>query len=91
MAMVTWTGPTGTNVVFGQQPTDPKRISVMSAVSVGERMFESILVFYPVDFQEDNGVHTCEMTISSNTMSSTEDSLIEDVTNTGNTTMVVTS
>ena len=84
MAMATWTGPKGgTNDVICQQPSD-SRICVVEAVSVGERMFESILVFYPVDFEKDNGLHTCDMTITSNTMFTVEDSLILDATNSGN-------
>ena len=85
MAMATWTGPTGTNGVFGQQPTDPNRISVIPAVSVGERVYESILMFYPVDFEEDNGLHTCQIKISSNVTSMLENNLILPATNINNT------
>ena len=88
-SMATWTGPTDNNGGQGQQPTDPNRISVMPAVSVGERMFESILMFNPVDYEEDNGNHTCEMTIISNTGLSLEDSLIEDGINNGKSVVVV--
>ena len=52
---------------------------MVEAVSTGEGMFESILVFYPVDSQEDDGVHTCDMTINSNTMLA-EDNFIEGTT-----------
>ena len=83
MATATWTGS------LGQQPTDSDRISVTPAINVTERTFESVLVFYPVDFKEDNGSHTCKMTISSNTMDSLQDSLIEDNSNTSNTTIIV--
>ena len=76
MAMATWTGPNGgTNDVICQQPST-SRICVVEAVSAGERMFESILVFYPVDFQEDTGLHRCAMTINTNTMLR-EDNYIE--------------
>ena len=91
MAMATWTGPSTTNGGFGQQPTDPSRITVVPPVSVGEGVLEGVLVFFPVDFQEDNGLHTCEMIISSNTMSTIEDSLIEDITANGSTTVVARS
>ena len=83
MAMATWTGS------LGQQPTDPSRISVIPAISVGARTFESVLVFYPVHFKEDNGSHTCQMIITSNTMDFLQDSLIENTTNSENTTIVV--
>ena len=84
MAMATWTGPKGgTNDVLCQQPTFSS-ICVVEAVSAGERIFESILVFYPVDFDEDDGLHTCYMTISSNTAFPFEDALILDTTKSGN-------
>ena len=83
VAVASWTGPTGTGDL-GQQPTDPNRISVMQAVSAGERMFESILEFNPIDFEEDSGLHTCNMSISSNTTLSLEDALILDTTKSGN-------
>ena len=89
VARATWTGPNGINDVFGQQPINFNRISVVSAVSMAERMFESTLVFHPVDFEEDSGLHTCDVTISSNTMFSLEDTLIEDVTNDGSTFIIV--
>ena len=82
MAVVSWTGPTGTGDL-DQQPVDPSRIFVMQAVSVGERMFESTLVFYPVDFDEDSGLHICDIDISSNTTLSFEDGLILATTNYG--------
>ena len=89
MAMATGTGPTGgTNGVICQQPT-VSRICVVEAVSVGERMLESILVFYPVDFEKDTGLHRCDMTISSNTMFLIEDTVIESSTNSGSINMVV--
>ena len=88
MVVATWTGPKGgTNDVICQQPT-VSGICVVEAVSVGERMFESILVFYPVDIQGDAGVHTCDVSISSNTML-TEDALIQTNTNNGSIDMVV--
>ena len=83
VAIATWTG------AFGQQPTDPNRISVIPAVNVAERRFESILVFLPVDFEEDSGLHICDIIISSNTMFSLQDSLIEDATNNGNTVVII--
>ena len=83
MALATWTGPNVTNGACGQQPTVDNRICVIPAFSVGQRMFESILVFYPVDYQEDNGLHTCQMAISSNTTFFLKDSLIEDATDNG--------
>ena len=88
MAMATWTGPTGgTNGVICQQPT-VSPICVVEAVSVGERMFESILVFYPVDVEEDTGLHTCDMTINSNTMLA-EDNFIESSSSLGSIFMMV--
>lgn len=88
MAVASWTGPTGTGDL-GQQPTDSNRISVLPAVRVGERMFESILLFDPIDFEEDSGLHICNMNISSNTTLSLEDALILDSMKSGNTNISV--
>ena len=88
-ATATWTGPTSNSSVFGQQPTDLDRISVRPAVSMGERMFESILILYPTDFEEDSGLHTCQMTVSSNTMLMLQDSLIVSSASSGNRTIEV--
>ena len=82
VATATWTSP-----ISALQPTDRNRISVTQAISVGERMFESILVFEPVDFQKDSGLHTCQMDISSNVMSAIEDHLILPVVNNNSTSL----
>ena len=76
MATATWTSP-----ISALQPTDRNRIFVTQAINVGERMFESTLVFEPVDFEEDNGLHTCQMAISSKVMPGVEASLILPVVN----------
>ena len=87
-----WTSPTGTvSCVFDPQSIDSCRISMIPADIVGERLFESTLVYYPVDHEMDNGLHTCKMNIISNAMSSGEDSLIEDATNSGNANVSVKS
>ena len=87
MAMATWTGPTDSGGAFAQQPTDPNRTTVVPAVSVGNRMYESILEFHPVDFEEDDGLHTCQMTISSNVMYALQNGLIRSIANSINITL----
>ena len=63
-ATVKWTGPNG--II-----NNDERIIVDEAVSVGDNLFQSLLTFQPVDNGDmnnetnDEGMYTCEMTISS--------------------------
>ena len=69
-ATVTWTGPNGI-------------INSDEAVSVGDNVFQSLLTFQPVDNGDtnngtnDEGMYTCEMTISSS-----ESEILSSVNNT---------
>ena len=62
-AMVSWINETITS-------TDDNRVTMLPAEMISNNTFESVLIFYPVDNGDegpfdDQGIYTCEMTISS--------------------------
>ena len=62
-AMVSWINETITS-------TDDNRVTVLPVEMISNNTFESVLIFYPVDNGDegpfdDQGIYTCEMTISS--------------------------
>ena len=75
-ATVTWTGPNGIINSDGN-------IIVDEAVSLGDNVFQSLLTFQPVDNGDtnngtnDEGMYTCEMTISSS-----ESEILSSINNT---------
>ena len=76
-AMVSWINPS--NEIIAS--TNDGRVTVLPAEMISNNTFESILIFYPVDNGdegpfEDQGIYTCEMTISS-----TDDLILNGVNN----------
>ena len=65
-AMVSWINPSDEIITN----TDDSRVTVLPAGMISNNIFESTLIFYPVDNGDvgpfdDQGKYTCEMTISS--------------------------
>ena len=65
-AMVSWINPSDEIITS----TNDGRVTVLPAEMISNNIFESILIFYPVDNgdeepSDDQGKYTCEMTISS--------------------------
>ena len=65
-AMVSWITPSNEIITS----TNDGRVTVLPAEMINNNIFESVLIFYPVDNgdegpSDDEGEYTCEMTISS--------------------------
>ena len=65
-AMVSWINPSNEIITS----TNDGRVTVLPAEMISNNIFESVLIFYPVDNgdegpSDDEGEYTCEMTISS--------------------------
>ena len=65
-AMVSWINPSNEVITS----TNDNRVTVLPAEMISNNTFESVLIFYPVDNDDegpfdDQGIYTCEMTISS--------------------------